>query len=89
MTHISDLLIRCERYALEHGVAELSRVSGVPYTTLREMQERGWSSRSTEILEALEQALSAHNAGQYTEGQADQPQTPETGNSSNFSAGGE
>ena len=44
------------RVAAEKGVAALSKEGGVPYTTLRSMEERDWSHRSIDNLVKLTDA---------------------------------
>jgi hypothetical protein len=57
-----DSIIRSIEQAVEEqGLPELSKRSGVPYTTLRDWQKAGWRPRAVEVLEKLAAASEPAN----------------------------
>lgn len=53
MSDVSDAINRIEATAERLGLAELSRQSGIPYTTLTDMRGKGWRPKSVRIFERL------------------------------------
>lgn len=57
-----DSIIRSiEQAAAEQGLPELSKRSGIPYTTLRDWQKVGWRPRAIEVLGKLAAASEPAN----------------------------
>ena len=56
MSKVGDIVASIRAAAERRGLAEFSRQSGVPYTTLIDWQKRNWIPRSVEALERLAEA---------------------------------
>jgi hypothetical protein len=57
-----DSIIRAiEQAADEQGLPELSKRSGIPYTTLMDWRRHGWRPRAVQVLERLAEAAKPAN----------------------------
>ncbi len=57
MSQIADCLKRISDACDSMGVAELSKRSGVPYTTIKSLAERGFRPKTVEVIESLLNAV--------------------------------
>lgn len=62
MLDLESAIAIVRRVHSEIGTAELARISGVPYTTLRDWEARDFTSPAFETLTRLAAAAEAHEA---------------------------
>jgi len=56
MSEIASAIEHIRAVANEHGLPELAREAGVPYSTVHSFGKRGWSNKHIEVIEKLSAA---------------------------------
>lgn len=67
MTQISEAITTVRRVSEKLSTLEFAKLSGVPYTTLRDCQARGFRSPAVDTLEKLVAAALAFEAKEAAE----------------------